>query len=505
MATDLRSRTLSGISWSALSQVVTQLFTFAISLVVARILGPKAYGLIGMIVVFTGFANIFGDLGLGAAIIQRKQLEPMHLNTAFWINVIMGGSMTILFVTFAPVVAAFYKEPALATLTAVIALRFLIDSLSMVPIALMNREIHFHKLAKINVSATVVAGLLGLGLALYGAGPWSLVAQSVASSTVALLLSWRLGNWRPRFSCEFQAFKELFGFSGYVLGFNIANYWIRNLDQLLIGRFVGAAALGIYSRAYNLMLMPLTQVSSVVGRVMMPALASIQDDKPRVKRAYLSAISITGLITFPMMTGLFVVSSHFVLAILGNSWAEAIPILQLFCWVGMIQSIATTTGWIYLSQGKSGLYFTMGIISSAYYALAFAIGIRWGMWGVALSYFFANLLELFPLWMITGRIIGLTFWEMIKALCPPLVCAALMGAIVWGTGLILPDSMAHWQCLALQIPLGIAAYLALIVAFQLDAWQKARRAFTDMLLPRSAVLQALLARHRSRKTTAKVL
>ena len=502
MATELRSRTISGISWSALSQVVTQIFTFAISLVVARILGPKAYGLIGMIVVFTGFANIFGDLGLGAAIIQRKQLEPRHLNTAFWINVIMGLSITVLFVSVAPLVAAFYKEPALAALTAVIALRFLIDSLSMVPIALMNREIHFHKLAKIQISATVVAGLIGLGLALYGAGPWSLVAQSVGNSTVALLLSWRLGNWRPRFSCEFQAFKELFGFSGYVLGFNIANYWARSLDQLLIGRFVGAAALGVYSRAYGLMLMPLTQVSSVVGRVMMPALATIQEDKPRVKRAYLKAIGITGLITFPMMTGLFAVSSDFVLAILGNSWAEAIPILQLFCWVGMMQSIATTTGWIYLSQGKSALYFITGIIFCSIYIVAFAIGIQWGIWGVVWSYFIANLVELYPLWAVTGGIIGLTALEMARTLSPPFLCAVSMGAAVCGLDWLLPGGLAHWQSLAIEVPLGVAMYLTLISVFQLNAWRSAREAFADVILSRLKPLQALLVRLHLRKSNS---
>ena len=241
--------------------------------------------------------------------------------------------------------------------------------------------------------------------------------------------------------------------------------------------------------------MPLTQVSSVVGRVMMPALASIQDDRPRVKRAYLSAISITGPITFQMMTGLFALSSHFILAILGDKWTDTIPILQLFCWVGMLQSIATTTGWIFLSQGKSGLYFTIGIISSALYVLAFAIGIGWGVWGVALAYLIVNILDVFPLWTLTGRIIGLTFSEMITALFPPFVCAGLMAALVWGTGLVLPDRIVSWQCLAIQIPLGLASYLALVVGFKLDAWQEARRAFTDTLLPRSDLLQALFACH----------
>ena len=162
------------------------------------------------------------------------------------------------------------------------------------------------------------------------------------------------------------------------------NYWARTLDQLLIGRFIGPAALGIYSRAYTLMLMPLSQVSRVVGRVMFPALSSIQDDKPRVKRVYLKSISVIGLITFPMMTGLFAVSDHFILALLGDKWAEVIPLFRIFCWVGLLQSIATTVGWIYHLR-ETGLYFTMGVIGS-FDCYSFIIGIHWGIIGVAWSY-----------------------------------------------------------------------------------------------------------------------
>lgn len=484
MDSDLRGRTLTGVTWSAISQGLNQAFTFAISIVLARILGPKVYGLIAMIWVFTGFAAVFGDLGLAAAIIQRKELEARHLNAAFWTNVIMGTTMTLLMVALAPLVAWFYKEPLLLTLTAVIALKYVVDSLCVVQIALLNREMRFQTLAWIQIGSCVISGLMGLGFALYGMGPWSLVAQTLGASVVSLAVSSCLGNWRPSFSFEPRASKELFGFSAPVLGFNIVNYWARTLDNLLIGRFLGPAALGIYSRAYTMMLMPLSQVSQVVGRVMFPALSTIQDDKLRVKRAYLKSTSIIGLITFPMMIGAFAISEHFILALLGDKWAEVIPLFKIFCWVGMIESIWTTVGWIYLSQGRPGLFFKMGIIGTAVTALGFIIGIRWGVIGVAWAYAIVNLVLWYPFWAIPGRLIGLNFSETIRNLSPTFFCALAMGAAVWGVGWLLPVGMAHWCYLAIQIPFGIFFFITLVVLSKLNSWQEARLAFSDMVVGR---------------------
>jgi len=480
MNTDIRQRTISGLSWSATSQVVNQVFTFAISIVLARLLGPKVYGLIGMITVFTGFAGVFGDLALGAAIIQRKELEPRHLNAAFWVNVTMGATLTLLMVALAPVVAWFYKEPLLLPLTAVIALKYFIDSLSAVKIAMLNREMRFRTLAKIQIGSSIISGLAGLGMALYGMGPWSLVAQTMGGAIVSTVIAWCLVDWHPRFSFEFRICKELFGFSAYVLAFDIFNYWARTMDQLLIGRFIGSAGLGVYSRAYSLMLMPLTQVSRVAGRVMFPALSSIQDDKPRSKRIYLRAISIIGLVTFPMMTGAFAVSDHLILALLGDKWVEVIPIFKIYCWVGLLQSIWTTIGWIYQSQGRTGLYFTMGIGFIPLVVLAFFIGIRWGIIGMAWSYFAANLIWCYPSCTVAFRVINLTFWEMLRSLSPVFFCAVTMSIAVWSLELILPVGMAHWQYLAIQIPFGMLFYLTFVVGLRLDSWREGSQALSEM-------------------------
>lgn len=477
--TEFRSKTISGLSWSAISQVANQGFTFAVTILLARILGPKVYGLVGMLAVFTGFAAIFGDLGFGAAIIQRKTLDPEHLNAAFWANAVVGMLMTGIMSAVAPLVARFYNEPLLASLTAVISLRFLLDSLCVVQAGLLNRKMEFRKLAVIQIGSGVAAGATALAIALSGGGPWSLVFQTTGGATFSMVLLWLIGGWRPERSFRWGACKSLLGFSGYLLSFNLVNYWSRTLDQLLIGRFCGAAPLGIYSRAYSLMMLPLQQISGVAGKVMLPAFSSIQDDTTRVRHAYLKAISAISLITFPMMIGLFVVSKHFVLGVLGDSWAAVIPLLRLFCWVGLVQSVETTLGCIFLSQGKTGQHFALGCFVAVIFAISFSIGVKWGAFGVAWSYLIGYSIVWYPCWAIPGKLIGLPVTVMIRALVPTFFCALAMGALIQGVDLLLSPRLSHWQCLAVEVPLGVAVYMSFVIKAELAIWKEGRRILRD--------------------------
>jgi PST family polysaccharide transporter len=485
---------VKGVSWSAVSQLVTQSFTWTISIVLARILGPKAYGLIGMTAVFTGFAMLFGDLGLGAAIVQRRNLEERHLHTAFWINMLAGVVMTGLMIGLAPLIASFYNEPRLTWISMTISLQFLLGASTVVQQALLRREMRFRALAAVQITSTVLAGVTGLAMAFSGMGVWSLVAQMLSGSLMRVLLLWQVAHWHPGWSFEMKASKELFSFSAYVLGFNIVNYWGRNADNLLVGRFIGAHALGIYSRAYNFMLLPLTQITYVVASVMTPALSTIQVNKARVKRSYLKAMSVVGLVTFPMMVGFFVTADHLVLALLGQRWAEVIPIFKILCGVGLVQSITATMGWIYQSQGRTDLQFTTGLVASIGCVVAFIIGIHWGILGVAWAYCLFSFVAWYPLWATCGSIIGLSFGEMVKKLLPAFACAMAMGCMVWGIEGLLPPSTSAWLCLLIQIPSGVLIYALLVAGFKLEAGKEARIAVKEMLSGALALLSNCLRR-----------
>ena len=479
-STNLRHRAVKGVSWSAGSQLITQFFTWVISIILARILGPKAYGLIGMTAVFTGLAMLFSDLGLGAAIVQRKKLEERHLDSAFWINLVAGIAMTGLMAAVAPLIASFYNEPRLTALTIAISFQFVLGALNVVQQAILRREMRFRTLGTIQIATTVAAGIIGLIMALAGMGVWSLVAQMLCASLIRVILLWQVAHWQPSWSFEMKASKELFSFSAYALAFHIVNYCGRNADNLLIGRFVGASALGIYSRAYTLMLMPLTQITNVVSTVMTPALSSIQEDIVRVKHSYIKAVSVVGLVTFPMMIGFFVTSDHLILALLGQRWAEVIPIFKILCVVGLLQSITATTGWIYQSQGRTDLQFKVGLLGSSGCVVAFLIGIHWGVLGVAWAYCLFSLVAWYPLWAFCGSLIGLSFGELVKTLLPAFVCATVMGGIVWATDYMLPSLMSDWLSLSLLVPFGVLTYVALVAGFKLEAAREARIAASQV-------------------------
>jgi PST family polysaccharide transporter len=477
---DLTNRTIQGVSWSGISQAVTQSCTWIISIVLARILGPHAYGVIGMITVFTSFAILFAGLGFGMAIVQRKTIEERHLSAAFWMNAATGTLITLIMIAVAPLIASFYNEPLLTPLTRVIAIRFLLDSLGIVQSALLRRAMRFRTLGAIQISSSILSGLIALAMALGDMGVWSLVALTLGFAFFPLPMLWWLAQWRPAWSFEWKAGKELFAFSGPVVALDVVTYWARSLDTLLIGRFMGAAALGIYSRATSLMLMPLTQVSSVVGNVMIPALSSIQEDKIRVSRNYIRAVRLVGFITFPMMVGLFVVSDHLILALLGLKWAPVIPILRIMCGVGILNSVGRWD-WICLSQGRTSLYFYIGAIVSLVTAIAFIIGLHWGIHGMAWACLISNLIVWYPAWRAGGRIINLSFKEMLGAVSSVFACAMSMGAIVAGLRYLIPNSFPNWACLVLEVFLGGVAYLSLVISFRVKAWEEGRDLVMGML------------------------
>lgn len=318
----------------------------------------------------------------------------------------------------------------------------------------------------------VIAGGFAITLALIGFGVWSLAWQMIVSTTIGVIITWRVTDWRPRLQFDKRAVKELLGFSSNLLGFNVFNYWVRNMDNLLIGKFIGSGALGIYSRAYTLMLMPVSQISGTVGRVMFPALSKTQDDIVLTKRIYLKAIDAIALITFPMMMGLLVVADLFILALLGPKWEPVIPILQIFALVGLSQSIKTTVGWIYVSQGRTDWQFKWGMVAGSLLILSIAIGIIIGsIMSVAICYaIMSGVILTYPSIAIPGKLINMTFSEVLRTVSGVFGCAFLMSAGVYLLRIALPTQWPHWARLGVLVPFGIAFYLIIIHLFKVKAY-----------------------------------
>jgi O-antigen/teichoic acid export membrane protein len=480
---DLKEKTLKGVAWSTSAQVVKQVSQLIILIVLTRLLSPTDFGLAAMIVVFTGFIEIFRELGFGAALVQNQQVEDSHYSSVFWLNLVTGTILTGLTIVMAPLIAALYNEPRLTSLTSLAAIDFIIASLSIVHGTILNRFMQFRLLAVVETITTLVAGIIAIILAATGYGVWSLIWRALIDSGVRTLILWRVSNWRPRWLFNRAAVSDLLGFSSNLLAFNVLNYWVRNADNLLIGKFMGTTELGIYARAYSIMILPITQVTQVLGRVLFPALSRVQDDRARVKDIYLRAVAMIALVTFPLMLGLLVVAEHFVLAIFGAKWVGLVPLLRIFSLLGLVQSITVTIGWILQSQGRTDLMLHWRLATGTLIIGGFVIGIWIGtIEAVAVIYaFISGIILPYPSFTFRSGLSGVTFGDIVGSVIGIFGCALMMASAVWIIGSFLPPGWSSGSYLAIELFVGMIIYMILLHTFNITAYREATRLLVEQL------------------------
>lgn len=468
---EFKNKTVRSILWSVVSQVGRQMLLLIIGIILARLLSPEEFGLIAMVTVITSFALIFGELGFSAALVQKKDITQDILSSIFWLNLCAGILLTVVFIICAPLIARFYQEPVLIPLTILVSLNFTLSSLNIVQNTILTKSLDFRTISIVEIISVSISGLIAIVLAYMGFGVWSLAIQTVTISAITAILLWLLNDWRPKFVFKWSGVKDLLGFSSNLLGTNTLNYWARNIDYILIGRYLGSYPLGIYNRAYMVMLFPLQNVTRVIARVMFPSFSLIQDDKERIKKLHLRLTRIVALFTFPMMLGIFVTVEAFVLTIFGEKWVAMIPVLRILSLVGLVQSIIGLNGYIYLSQGKADLQFRLGLVFKSVVILGILIGLRWNIIGVAIGYAFAMLINLYPNVYFSGRLINLSFWELMVNLSGVYICAFIMAIIVAICGLFLPSSLSSWLVLMIQVSLGGCVYIFILHLFKIKAYQ----------------------------------
>jgi O-antigen/teichoic acid export membrane protein len=489
---NLRQRTLVGLGWNGATQFLGQILQFAVSVVLVRLLSPKDYGLLGMVLVFTGFAMSLADMGLGASIIQKSELSSRHLNSVFWLNVATGIFLSVLFASAAPLIAKFYREPQLRLLTAAVAINFFLGSLNVVHNALLEKALKFRTKFWIESVSILASGTVALGLAFSGAGVWALVGQLLTGTVVRVVVMWQLSSWRPEMSFDLSAVKELMHFGGHLVGFGVVIYWSQNVDKLVIGRWIGSSALGFYTLADKLMRLPLTNVTNITTAVMFPALSAIQHEVDAVKRTYLRATRMIALLTFPMMIGLSVLAQPAILVVYGNKWREAIVLLQLLCYAGMAQSIYNTATWIFLSQGRADILFRLGVYATIVRAAGVVIGVHWGLIGVAWAYVLGSYVFVwYPTWSKAGHLLNLTFNELLKNVAGPFACAAAMGILLWTSDRWVFGSWVVWLRLGIQVVAGALIYGALVRLFRLQSWVEVQNILLEMGGQRSRFIRWL--------------
>jgi O-antigen/teichoic acid export membrane protein len=458
----MRSRVLRGLAWKIVSQVFAQTWQTLVAIVLARLLFPADYGLAAMVLVFAAIVPIFSDLALGAALVQRRTLSESDRSTVFWTSAGIGAGFTLLGIALSWPVAAFYGEPEVQPLFAVLSLSFVITALGATQRALLTRDMDFRSLELRLMVGSFVAGIAGIALAAAGYGAWAIIGQQVILACVSTVLLWSFVRWRPRLHFSLQSLRGLLGFSLNVFGTRILFYANRNADNLLIGRVVGPAGLGVYSLAYNVMLAPLSRIGWPVAEVLFPAFSRMQDEPERMASAWVRVNRLVGSVTIPASLGLIIVAPEFVAAVLGARWAEAVPIIRLLGWVGLLQSLGTLDSAVLLARNRSGTLLRYAVVALAASLVAFAVGIQWGIVGVAAGYaIVSTAIEPYYAWL-TARSLNVSVFILPRALSGVAQAAVAMALCVLAARHVLVgEGVGAGLSLLALVALGVALYVPL--------------------------------------------
>lgn len=386
LKSDLKGRSVRGGAITITAQAAKFVLRMGSTVVLARLLAPEDYGLIGMATVIIGFVELFKDLGLSAATVQKAEINHKQVSTLFWINVALSCLVGLVVAALAPAIAWFYNEPRLTGITLALSSSFFFGGLTVQHQALLQRQMQFAALAKIDIISMIVSLITAVVAAWYGMGYWALVLMQIAMAITNAILVWIACSWRPGKPLKSSGVRSMLAFGGNLTGFNFVNYFSRNLDNVLIGRYWGSQELGLYAKAYQLVLLPIQQVNSPVNRVALPALSSLQAEPEKYCRYYYKAMLLISTLGMPMVGFLFASADKVILVVLGEQWLGAVPIFKFLMPAAFNATIGIGLGWAYQSLGMVDRQLRWGIVSSTINVILFAIGVRWGAIGVAAAY-----------------------------------------------------------------------------------------------------------------------
>jgi PST family polysaccharide transporter len=488
----LSSHTGRGVAWMASGETARQVTHLVAGIVLARLLTPADYGLIAMALFVVGFMQAIARCGLTNALISRQEVTDDDWSSVYWIEVGLGLAVWVMAWILAPVAGSLYRDERVIQVVRVAGSAGFLASLGTTQEAWLRKRMQFRMIAQMEWAGILAGAVTAVAMALAGWAVWSLVAQMLVGSAVTALALCMTCPWRPALRIRFSALGWAVRFGIGLQGFGIVNFLNRRLDDALIGRYVGPDGLGQYTRAYQLMLYPTQTIAGhVVGRVVFPALAAIGDDLPRFRAAYLRAVSAIATVTFPAMLGLLVTAAEVIPLLYGPQWVAAVPLLQVLCIVGLIQSIQTTTGWIYLARARTGLFFIWGVAEAVVIYSSFLVGIQWGVMGVAVAYAAANGLLLVPNLAVPFRLIHLPIRDLLRSVIGVLVGSGIMAAIVAAVrAVMLAREAGPGLVLAASVTSGILIYLAWLWLTEAWAAREARLVWSRFVgLHRSGVLK----------------
>lgn len=466
----LKKKAIKGVSWNALSSVINQASIFIVGIIMARLLDPSDFGLVGMVIVITGFANILQDMGFNIALIQKKDVNQDHYSSVFWFNICLGVTLMTLLIILTPTVANFYNEPRLKEIMPIMTLGYLVNATSMVHFARLKKTLKFKDISKARILAGILSGVIGIILALMDYGVWALVFQNLSAVIILSIYYWSSNKWRPDFKIKKQALGDLYKFSIYMFGSKSLQYWVKKFDNLLIGKFLGAQELGYYSKAYRFLFAPSKAIKSNISSVAISTFSIIQNDKALITKSNKFLTSLSAFIIFPIMIPLAVFSEDFVLGLLGEKWAPMIPILSIFALSSLFVSILFP-GSIFIALGRTDLHFKINLFTKVITVIMVVFAIQYGIVAIGIAAAVGISLDWIIQIFVAGRLINLKVSELMTPILPFFLFAsgsAFLSYTLFNKFELIPN---HTISFILQMTLAGIIYLCLCILFKPFAYK----------------------------------
>ncbi|QNJ98956.1 lipopolysaccharide biosynthesis protein [Constantimarinum furrinae] len=457
----LKRKILGGVFWTTTESVFNRSFDLIIQFLLAKLLFPEDFGVVGMAIVFVSFLQVVNDLGFGNALIQKKNmlLTKSHHSTAFWSGLVWSVCLLLLiYFVISPFIAAFYNEPILIKIVPALSITLLTSSLSVVQRARLTKQMQFKKLAVINSISNIIAGSLAFFLAFKGLGVWALVCYSVIKSVILVPLSFLASEWSPRLNWSEEHFKEIFGFGIFTTGTSIANVVAQKSDYLLVGKFLGATTLGYYAFAFLLTNTLRSQIAGVINKVMFPVYVTMQDEPEKLITTYLRTLSVNMMLVYPIILLIYLFAEYFLILFFGAKWTHSVPLIKILCISVFIQMWVNSNQALFRSFGRVRLEFNLQLVKSfLFFVPCIFFGIYSnGVSGAAWGFTVATLLSALLTFVYLKRIFRFPLNQYLAVLKVPLSLLLACG----GSSMVLLNFI-DWPFILLFYLLSVAIFFVL--------------------------------------------
>ena len=470
----LQQKAVKGIFWSFVQKWGRAGLTTITFIILSRLLAPEAFGLVALATAFTVFIELFLDQGFGSAIVQREKLDPEHLDTAFWLNVLTSILMTGGLIAVSGLLGVLFDEPRLGSVLRWLSITLILSGLSSTQISILQRKLAFKEFAIRSMVANAVGGIVGIIMAFSGYGVWSLVGQDLASGVVRAIILWRSSDWRPGFKVSKSHYKELVTFGASIVGNNALTVLTKRSDDLLIGYFLGPTLLGFYTIGYQLLLIIIRLVTEVTNSVAFPTFSRIQHQPERMRKAFYKVTQYTSVFAFPVFIGLAVLAPEIVPAVFGEKWAPSIPVMQVLALIGVLQSVLFFNGSVIKASGKPSWQFGIMLLNTVGSVLAFLLVVRLGIVAVAAAFVAVGYLLAPVSYIAVRRLIQIDFRTYLWQFIPSLTGSLLMVAVIMGLKFLLKDqSLNMYLELCIYLLAGALTYVAVIGLLARHLYQQA--------------------------------